>query len=165
MRELCFSFGCRVGAVRSDLEHVLRCSLKSCLFFKTHRELHPPCKRKPSLTTCPKQSPFPLKYYIVESCTLEPFFLWAAALLHKNEKGQRASERCGEAVGFRLRRVWEPPPAVGRTGQGGGYRHESPQLWTGGRVTELTLGRVIQGLFSVSPSCFIKVKISWLFSS
>lgn len=95
-----------MGAVRSDLEHVLRCSLKSCLFFKTHRELHPPCKRKPSLTTCPKQSPFPLKYYKVESCTLEPFFLWAAALLHKNEKGQRASERCGEAVGFRLRHVY-----------------------------------------------------------
>lgn len=118
MRGLCFSSGCRVGAVRSDLEHVLRCSLKSCLFFKTHRELHPPCKRKPSLTTCPKQSPFPLKYYKVESCTLEPFFLWAAALLHKNEKGQRASERCGEAVGFRLRHVYgslrQPWGALGR---------------------------------------------------
>lgn len=107
-----------MGAVRSDLEHVLQCSLKSCLFFKTHRELHPPCKRKPSLTTCPKQSPFPLKYYKVESCTLEPFFLWAAALLHKNEKGQRASERCGEAVGFRLRHVYgslrQPWGALGR---------------------------------------------------
>lgn len=107
-----------MGAVRSDLEPVLRCSLKSCLFFKTHRELHPPCKRKPSLTTCPKQSPFPLKYYKVESCTLEPFFLWAAALLHKNEKGQRASERCGEAVGFRLRHVYgslrQPWGALGR---------------------------------------------------
>lgn len=107
-----------MGAVKSDLEHVLQCSLKSCLFFKTHRELHPPCKRKPSLTTCPKQSPFPLKYYKVESCTLEPFFLWAAALLHKNKKGQRASERCGEAVGFRLRHVYgslrQPWGALGR---------------------------------------------------
>lgn len=76
-------------------------------FFTAYRELHPPCERKPPLTTCPKHSPFLLKYYKVQSwcCVLESFFLWAAPLLHKNEKDQLASECWREAVGFRLRQT------------------------------------------------------------
>lgn len=50
------------------------------LFVKTHCELHSACERKPSLITCPKQSPSPQKYYKAEGwcCVLEPLFLWAA---------------------------------------------------------------------------------------
>lgn len=61
----------------------------SRLFFQAPRELHPPCERKPSLTTCPKQS---LSFEILQSSELVlwagALFLWAAALLHKNEKRQ-----------------------------------------------------------------------------
>lgn len=72
-------------------------SVKSRLFFQAHRELHPPCERKPFLTTCPKQS---LSFEILQSSELVlwagALFLWAAALLHKNEKGQRGQCRLGE---------------------------------------------------------------------
>ena len=89
------------------MERVLRFSMKSCLFSRAHLELPPAWERKPPLTTCPKHSPFPLKYCRVQSwrCVLKPFFLWAAALLHKNEEGRLASENWREAVGFGLRQM------------------------------------------------------------
>lgn len=97
------------------------------LFFKTQSELHPPCERKPSLITCPKQSPSPLKYNKAQGwCSvLEPFFLWAAALLHKNEKGLSVSECCREAVGFRLSQRWMRASISHGAPLGGGWL-----LWT-----------------------------------
>lgn len=134
------------------MERVLRVSVKSCLFFQAHRELHPPWKRKPPLTTCPKHSPFPLKYCRVQSwrCVLKPFFLWAAALLHKNEEDRLASESWREAVGFRLRQMCPaPPPAVG-----GGLAA------VGVRLQNLGCGRMTPGLCLCSR-CFLIVTVTW----
>lgn len=60
-------------------------------------------------------------------------FLWAAALLHKNEKGQLAREGCREAVGFSLRQMSTRASSVsqgvqGCIGQGLAAEDGSPQL-------------------------------------
>lgn len=73
---------------RSERERVLWSSMKSRLFFQAHHELHPPCERKPSVTTCPKQS---LSFEILQSSELVlwvgALFLWALLCCVRMRKG------------------------------------------------------------------------------